>query len=257
MAENKGPVNQLMYYVDLNCDMGEGMNTDAALMPLISSANIACGYHAGDAATIERTVTLALQHGVAIGAHPGFNDRENFGRTEQHLPDNALYDLVAEQLHIMQTVCNTLGTVMTHVKPHGALYNMAAKTPGMARIIAKAVKDAGAALRLYGLSNSWLIKAAQEAGLHTLNEVFADRTYQDDGSLTPRSQPNAMVATETQALEQVLQMVTQQQVTSINGLSIPINAQTICLHGDGPHAVPFAQALNKALNTHHITIRER
>ena len=255
MAAFKGPVNQLMYYVDLNCDMGEGMDTDAAIMPYISSANIACGYHAGNKPTIERTITLALQHQVAIGAHPGFADKENFGRTEQHLPDTALYDLITEQLHIIQTVCRSLNAVVTHVKPHGALYNMAARMPDMARIIVKAVKDIDPTLRFFGLSNSWLVKAAEEAGLKAVSEVFADRTYQDDGSLTPRSRSDAMIETEEKALQQVLQMVTQQQVTSVNGITVPLTTQTICLHGDGAHAVPFAKAVHEALYHHQITIQ--
>jgi 5-oxoprolinase (ATP-hydrolysing) subunit A len=234
-----------MTYIDLNCDMGEGMDTDAAIMPFISSANIACGYHAGNQDTMVRTVTLALEHQVAVGAHPGFADKENFGRTEQHLSDTALYDLVAAQLHIMQAVCRATGAVMHHVKPHGALYNMAAKTPEMARIIAKAVKDTDPALCLYGLSNSWLIKAA--TGLKTRSEVFADRTYQPDGSLTPRNLPNAMIESEEQALQQVLQMVNQQQVTTVDGQIIPLTAETICLHGDGAHAVAFAKAVYNTL----------
>lgn len=238
-----------MTYIDLNCDMGEGMDTDAAIMPFISSANIACGYHAGDQDTIIRTVTLALAHNVAVGAHPGFADKENFGRKEQHLSDTALYDLIAAQLDIMQSVCRSSGAIMRHVKPHGALYNMAAKTPEMARIIAKAVKDTDPALCLFGLSNSWLIKAAAEAGLKTASEVFADRTYQQDGSLTPRSHPNAMIESEEQALQQVLQMVTQQQVTTVDGQTIPLIAETICLHGDGAHAVAFAQAVYTTLRT--------
>lgn len=221
------------------------MDTDANIMPFISSANIACGYHAGNQDTMMRTVTLALEHQVAVGAHPGFADKENFGRTEQHLSDTALYDLVAAQLHIMQAVCRSAGAVMHHVKPHGALYNMAAKTPDMARIIAKAVKDTDPALCLYGLSNSWLIKAA--AGLKTRSEVFADRTYQPDGSLTPRNLPNALIESEEQALQQVLQMVNQQQVTTVDGQIIPLTAETICLHGDGAHAVAFAKAVYNTL----------
>lgn len=244
-----------MRTIDLNCDMGEGLLTDADIMPFISSANIACGYHAGDRDTIARTITMALEHQVSIGAHPGFADKENFGRTEQHLSDAALYDLISTQLHVMDTVCRTLGATMQHVKPHGALYNMAAKTPAMARVIAKAVKDTYPRLRFYGLSNSWLIKAAAETGLATASEVFADRTYQDDGSLTPRNQPNALIENEEQSIQQVLQMVTQQNVTTVTGKTIPLTAETICLHGDGAHAVPFAQAIHAALRFHHLTIR--
>ena len=242
-------------YIDLNCDMGEGMKTDADIMPYITSANIACGYHAGDKATIEKTVTLALDHHVAIGAHPGFADRENFGRTEQQLEENALYDLIADQLHIMQEVCRTLGATMRHIKPHGALYNMAAKDEAMSTIIAKAVKDTDPSLCFFGLSNSWLVKAAAAAGLKTASEVFADRTYQDDGSLTPRSKPNALIESEAQALQQVLQMVTRQEVTTVNGHTVPLRADTICLHGDGAHAVSFAKAVNTTLRQHHLTIQ--
>lgn len=245
----------MQHCIDLNCDMGEGMPSDAAIMPFISSASIACGYHAGDTATMERTVTLALQHQVAIGAHPSFADKENFGRTEQQLSQTALYDLIAEQLHLLDAVCLRLNARMVHVKPHGALYNMAAKNQEMAHTIARAVKDNYPHLCLFGLSNSWLIKAAETAGLPTASEVFADRTYQDDGSLTPRSRPDALITNETQALEQVLQMITRQQVTSINGAAVPLKAQTLCLHGDGAHAEAFVKAVHQTLLLHHITIQ--
>lgn len=244
-----------MAYIDLNCDMGEGLDTDEAIMPFISSANIACGYHAGSPDTMQRTATLAVQHKVAIGAHPGFADKQNFGRTEQHLSDNALYDLVTTQIFALQVVCRSLQTSLIHVKPHGALYNMAARTPDMARVIARAVYDLDKQLCLFGLSNSWLVRAAKEEGLKTASEVFADRTYQDDGSLTPRNQPKALIDTEEKAIQQVLQMVTQQKVTTVNGQTIPLTAETICLHGDGPHAVTFARAIHNALQDHHLTIR--
>ena len=236
-----------MMYIDLNCDMGEGMDTDAAIMPFISSVNIACGYHAGDKPTIEKTVELAMLHNIAIGAHPGFDDKENFGRTHQHLSERELYDLIAAQLDIIQTVCRRMNAKLRHIKPHGALYNMAAKDEAMSTTIARAVKDADPSLCLFGLSNSWLIKAAAAAGLKTASEVFADRTYQPDGSLTPRTAPNALIHNVEQALEQVLQMVTQQQVTCIQGYAVPLKADTICLHGDGPHAVSFAKAVHDVL----------
>jgi UPF0271 protein len=244
-----------MAYIDLNCDMGEGLDTDAAIMPFISSANIACGYHAGSYDTMQRTAALAVQHNVAIGAHPGFADRQNFGRTEQHLSDSALYDLVSRQIFALREVCRSLHTSLVHVKPHGALYNMAAKTPAMARVIAQAVYDADKQLCLFGLSNSWLITAAREAGLKTASEVFADRTYQDNGLLTPRTQPNALIDTEEKAIQQVLQMATQQKVTTVNGQTISLTAETVCLHGDGPHAVTFARAIHTALEDHQLTIR--
>lgn len=244
-----------MAYIDLNCDMGEGLDTDGAIMPFISSANIACGYHAGSPDTMQRTATLAVQHKVAIGAHPGFADKEHFGRTEQHLSDNALYDLVTTQVYALQLICRSLQVPLAHVKPHGALYNMAAKDPAMAKVIAKAVHDVDKQLCLFGLSNSWLIRAAREAGLRTASEVFADRTYQDDGSLTSRSQPDALIDSEATAIQQVLQMVKEQTVTTVNGQTIPLTAETICLHGDGPHAVDFARAIHTALHDHHLTIR--
>jgi len=244
-----------MAYIDLNCDMGEGLDTDGAIMPFISSANIACGYHAGNKDTMLHTTTLAMQHQVAIGAHPGFADKENFGRTEQHLSDSALYDLVTTQVYALQVICRSLHATLVHVKPHGALYNMAAKNAGMARVIAKTVYDVNKDLCLFGLSNSRLIAEAQAAGLKTASEVFADRTYQDDGSLTPRSRPNALIDSEEQAIQQVLQMVTQQKVTTVNGHTVPLTANTICIHGDGPHAVAFARAVHTALHDHHLTIR--
>ncbi|MBC9929761.1 5-oxoprolinase subunit PxpA [Chitinophaga qingshengii] len=244
-----------MNYIDLNCDMGEGLDNDAAIMPFISSANIACGYHAGNADTMKKTVLLAMEHSVAIGAHPGFADPENFGRRELQLTDAALYDLVTTQIYALQTVCRAYGAPLYHVKPHGALYNMAARTPAMAKIIAKAVKDVDNRLRLFGLSNSLLISEAAAAGLKTVSEVFADRTYQDDGSLTARSQPGAMIESETLAVEQVLQMVTRQTVTAQSGKIIPLKAETICLHGDGAHALEYARAIHTALLHHHLTIQ--
>lgn len=245
----------IMHAIDLNCDMGEGLDNDAAIMPFISSANIACGYHAGNHDTMLRTAALALENKVAIGAHPGFADKENFGRTEQQLSDQALYELITTQLYAMQLVCKSLGATIRHVKPHGALYNMAAKSPSMARVIVKAVKDTDPRLCFFGLSNSWLITAAREAGLKTASEVFADRTYQDDGSLTPRSHPGALIEKEEAAIAQVLQMVTAQKVTTVNGRTVPMTAETICIHGDGAHAVAFARTINTALRDHQLIIQ--
>jgi UPF0271 protein len=248
-------ISIIMRYIDLNCDMGEGLDNDAAIMPFISSANIACGYHAGNHDTMLRTATLALENKVAIGAHPGFADKANFGRTEQQLSDPALYELITTQLYAMQLVCKSLHTTVKHVKPHGALYNMAAKSSSMARVIVKAVKDVDPRLCFFGLSNSWLITAAREAGLKTASEVFADRTYQDDGSLTPRTQSNALIEKEEQAIAQVLQMVTGQKVTTVNGHTIPMTAETICIHGDGAQAVTFARTIHTALRHHQLTIQ--
>ncbi len=241
--------------IDLNCDMGEGMDNDAMLMPLISSANIACGYHAGDDSIMRATVALAKQSGVSIGAHPGFADKENFGRTEMQLSDKELYQIVWDQLHLLQTICKESDTALHHVKPHGALYNMAARDAAMARVIAQAVKDVDASLIFYGLSGSHLISEAQALGLRTASEVFADRTYQDNGSLTPRSQANALIHDHEIALKQVLQMIQEQTVTAVSGKCISLTAETICIHGDGPHALSFAQQINSALHNASIKIQ--
>jgi UPF0271 protein len=241
--------------IDLNCDMGEGMTTDASIMPFISSANIACGYHAGDVDTMKRTIALCLQHKVAIGAHPGFNDKENFGRINQQLSDQELYDLVAEQLLIIQQLCKVAGTTLHHVKPHGALYNMAAKNQHMSTILAKAVYEFDPSLFYYGLSNSFMITEAKNLGLKTVNEVFADRTYQVNGSLTPRTEKNALIEDTEIALAQVLQMVQSNTVKTIQGKEISLQPQTICLHGDGPHAVDFAKVIYQKLKNNSIHIQ--
>lgn len=235
--------------------MGEGMKTDASIMPFISSANIACGYHAGDEETMKRTIALCLQQNVAIGAHPGFNDRENFGRINQQLSDQELYDLVTEQLFILQQLCRATGTKLQHVKPHGALYNMAAKNQHMSTILAKAVLEFDSSLLYYGLSNSFMITEAKRVGLNSVNEVFADRTYQLDGSLTPRTEKNALIEDTEMALEQVLQMILFNKVKTIQGREISLHPQTICLHGDGAHAVDFAKIIYQTLKNNSIHIQ--
>ena len=243
-----------MFSTDLNCDMGEGIGNDAAIMPFISSANIACGFHAGGADTMKQTIELALQYNVAIGAHPGFADKENFGRVEQQLTDEAYYELVRIQLHIIQKHIDEAGAVMHHVKPHGALYNMSAKNYRLASIIAKAVKDHNPNLILYGLSNSYSIDAAETLNIRTASEVFADRTYTDEGTLTPRTQPNALITNEDESIQQVLQMITQQTVNTINNNTIQVKADTICIHGDGKHAISFAKKIAAALQERGIKI---
>ena len=227
--------------------MGEGMDTDAMVMPFITSANIACGYHAGDAAVMQQTVELCLKHNVTIGAHPSFFDRKNFGRTEMELDIREVYDLISQQLFILNEITEGFDVKLNHVKPHGALYNMSARNIELANIIAKAVKDFDASLILFGLSGSHSINEANAIDLKTASEVFADRTYQDDGSLTPRSQPNALIEDTDKAIQQVLQMIKEGTVTTISGKIIPIVAETICIHGDGKHAVEFAEAIHNAI----------
>lgn len=235
--------------------MGEGMPNDAAIMPYISSANIACGAHAGDITTMQRTIDLALQYNVVIGAHPGFRDKVNFGRTAQQLTEAAYYQLISEQLFTLQQYIHAAGAVMHHVKPHGALYNSSAKDYTLAGIIAKSVKDHNPALILYGLSHSYSISAAEEAGLQTASEVFADRTYMDDGSLAPRTNNHALITNNEHSVQQVLQMVQQQTVTSINGKIVPVKAETICIHGDSAHAVPFVKLISETLKKQRINIQ--
>lgn len=243
-----------MHTVDLNCDMGEGLDNDALLMPYISSANIACGAHAGDDEVMLQTVLLAQAHGVAIGAHPGFSDRANFGRKEMQLSSREIYQLIADQVNSLRAIAEGAGTVLRHVKPHGALYNMSARDASVAAAIAKSVADIDRTLILFGLSGSQSIKEAEILGLQTASEVFADRSYQKDGSLTPRSQPGAMIKSDTDAAEQVLYMITHQAVKALKGEIVPVTAQTVCLHGDGAHAAAFARLVHFTLQQNNIEI---
>lgn len=241
--------------VDLNCDLGEGINTDALIIPLISSANIACGFHAGDENTMKRTIELCLQHGVTIGAHPSWPDRENFGRTEMNLSEQELYDCVTHQLQVLQNIASTFNTKLHHVKPHGALYNQSAKNKIIASTIAKAVKDFDASLILFGLSGSISLTEAGLLGLTTAHEVFADRTYLEDGSLTPRSRPDALIEDEDKAAQQALKMIQQGTVATISGKIIHVKADTICLHGDGKHAHAFCTKIHEQLKKQGIVIQ--
>jgi UPF0271 protein len=243
-----------MISVDLNCDMGEGMSHDAELMPYISSANIACGFHAGDSSIMQATVSLALKHGVAIGAHPSFPDKENFGRTNMTLSGKEIYEMTLYQIGALHAIAKANGTQLHHVKPHGALYNMAALSSEISNAIVKAIHDFDRGLILYGLASSEMIKAAQSKGLAFKQEVFADRTYQSNGTLTSRSQPNALIEEADVAVKQVMQMVKDKTVTTIIGERIPIQADTICIHGDGAHAVQFAKALHAKLKEEGISI---
>jgi UPF0271 protein len=236
--------------IDLNCDLGEGAGHDHALMPLVTSANIACGAHAGNVATMRATVALALRHGVSIGAHPGYADPEHFGRREVALPRDELGLLVARQV---AALCG-LGPVR-HVKPHGALYNLAARDPAIAKTIATAVHAVDSSLVLFGLAGSELIRAGRACGLRVAEEVFADRSYRADGSLTPRAESNALITDANAAVWQVLRMVKEGVVRATDGTDVPITADTVCLHGDGPHAVSFARTLRQRLETEGIEVR--
>jgi UPF0271 protein len=217
----------------LNCDLGEGIGNDAALMPYIDEANIACGFHAGDAFTMRETVALCIRHDVKMGAHPSYLDRENFGRKEIELSPEEIYLLVKKQIETLNQIVKTAGGTLNHVKPHGALYNTSAKNPKVAKAIAKAVKDVNEDLILFGLKGSLSIEVAQAMGLQTAEEAFADRRYESDGSLSPRSQPGACFTDIQDVLDQVEK----------------IKADTWCIHGDGPHALEFAKALKAKLHT--------
>ena len=234
--------------------MGEGMNTDELIMPFISSANIACGYHAGDEKTIWKTMELAIRHGVAMGAHVSFFDKENFGRSEMKLPAKEVYDLITQQLIIIKEIADSFDTKIRHVKPHGALYNMSAKNAALAKIIAKSVKDFDENMIVFGLSNSHSITEAEKIGLKTASEAFADRTYQDNGSLTPRTQSDALIEHTDKVTEQVLQMIKEGTVTTISGKRIPVTAETICIHGDGKHALEFAKNISEAIKKEGIRV---
>ena len=240
--------------VDLNADLGEGCANDEALLQRVSSANIACGFHAGDAQTMQQSVRLAMKYGVAIGAHPSFPDRENFGRSAMQLPPETVYAQVVYQLGALAAITRAEGGKMIHVKPHGMLYNQAATDAVLADAIARAVFDVDPTLRLVGLAGSELIRAGERAGLQTRQEVFADRRYQSNGALVPRSQPDAMIDSDQQALEQTLTMVQQQKVLSREGVWVPVKADTVCLHGDGEHALTFAMRLREAFDEQGIEI---
>lgn len=248
------PVNHTVMQVDINCDMGEGMPHDADIMPFISSANIACGFHAGDENTMRQTILLALQNNVAIGAHISFPDKQNFGRTEMHLPKNEIEDLIFNQLDILQKIANSLGAELHHLKPHGALYNMSARDAELANTIATAVKKFNPRLILYGLSGSQSICEAKAMGLQTASETFADRHYNDDGSLTSRTLPHAMIDEKEEMIQQVLQMIQQGKVATVTGKRIPVLAETICIHGDGKNELEFAMAISFTLKSNNIRV---
>ena len=241
--------------IDLNADLGEGCGNDEALLALISSANIACGWHAGDAATMVQTVQWALAHGVAIGAHPSYPDRENFGRTEMQRDPEHVYADVLYQIGALAAIVRAQGGVLHHVKPHGALYNQAVRDPALARAIVRAVRDFDADLVFFGLAGSQMIDVAKEAGLRVKQEVFADRGYNPDGTLVKRGTPGALHEDEEVALDQTLTMVREQRVRAIDGSWVPIQAETVCLHGDGAHALAFARLIRERVGAEVIAIR--
>lgn len=249
-----------MQSIDLNCDMGEAfgnysMPNDEILMDYISSANIACGFHAGDPEVMQQTVNLAIKKGVAIGAHPGLPDLQGFGRRNMNISPNEAYQITLYQIGSIYGFVKAAGGKLNHVKPHGALYNMAAANASLAKAIARAVYDFDSTLILYALAGSEMIKAAENLGLVSASEVFADRTYQANGQLTPRSEENATINDKKLAIEQVLTMVKQQHVIATNNQRVNLKAETLCLHGDGLHAVDFAKTIAEKLKAEGIVIQ--
>ncbi|GIO29299.1 MULTISPECIES: LamB/YcsF family protein [Paenibacillus] len=248
-----------MLRVDLNCDMGESfgryaIGSDEDMMKYITSANIACGFHAGDPSVMRHTVRMAVRQGVAVGAHPGLPDLAGFGRRRMEVSAGEVYDMVTYQLGALLAFVKQEGGTLKHVKAHGALYNMAASDKGLAEAIARAVYDTDASLILYGLAGSEMIAAGKARGLRTASEVFADRTYQADGTLTPRSAPGALITDPDRAVNQVLQMVKEGRVTTADGRTAPIEAETVCIHGDGEHAPSFASMLRAALEKAGVAV---
>lgn len=242
--------------IDINCDMGEGMDNDAALMPYISSANIACGYHAGNVDTIKKTIELALAHDVAIGAHPSYNDRENFGRLSQAISLIELAELISEQLYIFEKITDQMGCKIHHVKLHGALYNDCAKDAMSSKIVAQTIQAIDPSIQLYGLSGSYSIQEAKAIGLQCIQEAFADRTYQANGQLTPRHMDRAIIEAPTEATQQVLSMIFDQNITALDGTIIEVKADTICIHGDHAAALDIVSHLFNTLQQYQIEIKQ-
>lgn len=248
-----------MYTIDLNSDLGEGfgaytIGSDGDILKHVTSANIACGFHAGDPVVMNKTVALVAGNGVAMGAHPGLPDLVGFGRRTMAVTPEEAYAMVVYQVGALAAFAKTQGRSLQHVKPHGALYNMAVKDAALAAAVARAVHDIDSNLILFGLAGSQLIVQGEKMGLQTASEVFADRTYQPDGSLTPRSRADAMVTDENIAISRVLRMITEGVVRAQNGEDIPVRADTVCVHGDGAKALAFACKIHSVLSEQGVTV---
>lgn len=241
-----------MKFVDINCDLGESygharVGQDEVLMPMLSSANIACGFHGGDPGTMHRTVRLAQSHGVSIGAHPSYPDLAGFGRRRMELSPQEVYDCMLYQIGALSGFVHAAGERLCHVKPHGALYNEASKNPELASAIVNAIFYFDRELVLFGPASSAMEQAAHQVGIRFFREVFADRTYQADGSLTPRSLAGSIISEPSAAIRQVDDILLRGVVTSIDGHQIPMEGDTICIHGDGPHAFEILSSLHRHL----------
>ncbi|UXY16249.1 5-oxoprolinase subunit PxpA [Chitiniphilus purpureus] len=244
----------MAHTIDLNADLGEGFAHDPVLMPLISSANIACGGHAGDVDSMRTAVRLARIHGVVVGAHPSYPDREHFGRVSMQLEPMRLVEILTAQLWSLKAVCIEAGLSVAYVKPHGALYNDAARDPALARLIAGSIHEIDPALAVMGLSGSALLDAARECGLTVIAEAFVDRAYRNDGSLVPRGEPGAVLADPQHALAQAADLTLRGGVRAQDGTWLPLQADSLCLHGDHPHALHFATLLHAHLRQQGVQI---
>lgn len=246
-----------MHRVDLNCDMGESfgnyrLGNDEQILKFVTSANIACGYHAGDPSVMRKTVRMALEKGVAIGAHPGYQDLQGFGRRFLDVSPEEAQDMVVYQIGALAAFVRAEGCSMQHVKAHGALYNEAAVRTPVAEAIARAVFSVDPELILFGLSGSELTAAGKRVGLLTASEAFADRRYESDGTLTPRRHSDALIDDDHTAAEQTIRLVKEGRVGSRQGTDVEVRADTICLHGDGPRALPFAKLIRERLESSGI-----
>ena len=241
--------------LDFNCDLGEGCGDDAAIIPLLSSANIACGFHAGDASSMRDTVALCVRHGVAIGAHPSLPDRDGFGRRELPVTPDSAYALTLYQLGALAAIASAQGARLRHLKPHGALYNMAARDRALADAIAAATRDFDRDLWLVGLAGSAMTAAGEAAGLRVAHEAFAERRYEADGTLTPRAHPEAVIGSIEASLEQVRRLLHEGVVIARTGEPVPLRMDTLCLHGDRPDAARFAHSLRETLQREGVRIR--
>lgn len=246
--------------IDLNCDMGESfgawkMGHDEEVLPFITSANIACGFHGGDPAVMRKTVQTAIGNGVALGAHPGLPDLVGFGRRKMDISPQDAYDMVVVQVGALAAVAASQGGRLNHVKAHGALYNMAVKNEELAKAIAQAVYDVDNTLVFFALASSTLVGAAKRAGLQVAEEVFADRSYESDGTLTSRLQPHAMIVDIDVSIRQVLRMIREGKIRTAQGSDIDVRPDTLCIHGDQPGAPAFAKAIHQALEAEGIAVR--
>lgn len=240
--------------VDLNADLGEGAGHDDELLELVTSASIACGFHAGDADTIHKSIQAAREHAVAIGAHPSLYDRENFGRKELPVTPEEVFDAVTYQLGVFSAIAEALGARPNHVKPHGALYNMAVRDQKLADAVARAITTTEPALILFAPDKSALDRAGEAHGLKVAREAFADRNYLSDGTLVPRSRADALLHDPAEAAARVLRMLHEGKVRSVDEVDVDVRAETICVHGDTPGAVEFARALRSQLENEGVTI---